>query len=41
MELFIDYYDSLFHGRIRDHIKLQICNIYKSENLPLQIKIRS
>ena len=23
----IDYYDSLFHGRIRDHVKLQICNI--------------
>ena len=24
-------YDSLFHGRIRDHVKLQICNICKSE----------
>ena len=37
----IDYYDSLFHGRIRDHVKLQICNIYKSENSLLQINIRS
>ena len=40
MELFIDYYDSLFHGRIRDHVKLHICNIYKSENSLLQINIR-
>ena len=37
----IEYYDSLFHGRIRDHVKLQICNIYKSENSLLQINIRS
>ena len=37
----IDYYDSLFHGQIRDHVKLQICNIYKSVNSLLQINIRS
>ena len=37
----INYYDSLFYGRIRDHVKLQICNIYKSENSLLQISIRS
>ena len=37
----INYYDSLFYGRIRDHVKLQICNIYKSENSLIQISIRS
>ena len=37
----IDYYDSLFHGRIRDHVNLQICNLHKSEYSPLQINIRS
>ena len=37
----IDYYDRLFHGRIRDHVTLQICNICKSENSLLQINTRS
>ena len=23
----VDFYDSLFHGRVKDHIKMQICNI--------------
>ena len=25
----INYYDSLFHGKIKDHIKMQVCNFYK------------
>ena len=25
----INYYDSLFHWRIKDHVKMQICNTYK------------
>ena len=25
----INYYDSLFHGRIKDHVEMQICDIYK------------
>ena len=37
----VDYYDSLFHGGIKDHIKLQIPNISKTENSELEIQIRS
>ena len=37
----VDYYDSLFHGRIKDHVKLQIANISKTENSELEIHIRS
>ena len=37
----IDYYDSLLNGRIKDHTKIQISNLYKSDNSPLQINIRS
>ena len=28
----VDYYDSLFHGRIKDHVKLQIANLSKTLN---------
>ena len=24
----MSYYDSLFHGRIKDNAKMQICNMY-------------
>ena len=37
----IDYCDCLFHGRIKDHTKIQIFNLCKSDNLPLQMKIHS
>ena len=36
----VDYYDSLFHGKIKDHIKLQIANISKTENSELELYIR-
>ena len=35
----IRYYDSLYHGRIKDRIKVQICNILKSPKNSLKIKI--
>ena len=37
----VDYYDSLFHGRIKDHVKLQIANISKTENSESEIHIHS
>ena len=38
----IDYYDwLLFHGRIRDHTKAQLFNLFQSGNLQLQITIHS
>ena len=37
----VDYCDSLFHGRIKDHAKLQIANISKTENSELEIHIHS
>ena len=37
----IDYHDSLFHGRIRDHTKIRLFNLFKSGNLQPQISIRS
>ena len=37
----VNYYDSLFHGRIKDHVKLQIANISRTENSELEIHIRS
>ena len=38
----IDYYDWLrFHGRIRDHTKTQLFNLFQSGNLQLQITIHS
>ena len=38
----IDYYDwLLFHGRIREHTKTQLFNLFQSGNLQLQITIHS
>ena len=37
----VDYYDSLFHGRIKDHVQLQIANISKTEYSELEIHICS
>ena len=36
----IDYFDSHFHGRIKDHVKLQICNLYKSGNDNITVNVR-
>ena len=38
----IDYNDVLlFHGRIRDHTEIQLFNLFQSDNLQLQMTIRS
>ena len=37
----VDYYDSLFQGRIKDHVKLKIANLSKTENSELEIYIHS
>ena len=37
----VDLYDSWFHAKVKDHIKLQICNIYKSKSFELKINVRS
>ena len=37
----IDYYDSLFHVRIRHHTKTQIFNLYMLDNSQLQINLPS
>nr|XP_047123076.1 uncharacterized protein LOC105846387 [Hydra vulgaris] len=36
----IFYYDSLFHGQVKDHVKQQICNIYKTKGKILTIHVR-
>ena len=36
----INYYDSLFHGKIKDHIKMQVCNLYKCPEDEVVIKVR-
>ena len=36
----IEYFDSLFHGRVKDHIKLQICNLFKCKSKSLVIHVR-
>ncbi|XP_065657444.1 uncharacterized protein LOC136082351 [Hydra vulgaris] len=35
----IYYYDSLFHGKVNDHVKKQICNIYKTKGKILTVQI--
>ena len=37
----IDYYDSLFHGKIRDHVKMQICNIFKCSGKELTVNVKA
>ena len=34
----INYYDSLFHGNIKDHIKMQVCNLHKCPEDEVVIK---
>ena len=37
----INYYDSLFHGKIRDHVKMQICNIFKCSGKELIVNVKA
>ena len=36
-----NYYDSLFHGKIRDHVKMQICNIFKCSGKELTVNVKA
>ena len=36
----VNYYDSLFHGKIKDHIKMHVCNLYKCPEDEVVIKVR-
>ena len=36
----INYYDSLFHGKIKDHTKTQVCNLYKCSEDEVVIRVR-
>ena len=33
----IDYYDRLFYGKLRDHVKMQVCNTFKCSGKELTI----
>ena len=35
-----NYYDSLFHGKMKTHIKMQVCNLYKCPEDEIVIKVR-
>ena len=37
----VEYYDSLFHGNIRNHVKMQVCNMYKSPTETLKIEVQN
>ena len=37
----IDYCDSLFHGKIRDHVKMLICNIFKCSGKELTVNVKA
>ena len=37
----INYYDSLFHGKIRDHVKMQICSIFKCSGNELTVNVKA
>ena len=37
----INYHGSLFYGKIEDHIKMHICNIYKFYKEELSVNIRA
>ena len=36
-----NYYDSLFHGKIRDHVKMQICNIFICSGKELMVNVKA
>ena len=37
----INYHDSLFHGKIMDHLKMQICNISKCSGKELTVNMKA
>ena len=37
----INYHDSLFHGKIMDHVKMQICNIFKCSGKDLTVNMKA
>ena len=37
----IDYYDSLFHGKIGNDVKMQICIIFKCSSKELTVNIKA
>ena len=37
----MNYYDSLFHGKIRDHVKMQIFNIFKCIGKELTVNVKA
>ena len=37
----MNYYDRLFHGKIRDHVKMQICNIFKCSGKELAVNMKA
>ena len=37
----INYYDSLFHGKIRDHVKMQIYNTFECSGKELTVDVKA
>ena len=37
----IDYYGSLVHVKIKDHVKMQICNIFKCSGKELTVNVKA
>ena len=37
----IDYYDSLFHGKIKEHGEMKVCNIFKCIGKELEVKVKA
>ena len=37
----MNYYNSLFHGKIRDHGKMQTCNIFKCSDKELTVNVKA
>ena len=37
----INYYDSIIHGKIRDHVKMQICKDFKCIGKELTVNVKA
>ena len=37
----IDSYNSLFHGKIKDHVKMQLCSIFKCSGKELKVNVKA
>ena len=37
----INFYDSVFHGKIKDHVKMQICNMCEFFEVELSVHVRA